>query len=347
MNILRVSGSPHVHTDNSVNKIMYGVIYAMIPAALVSIYFFGFSALRVLLISVVACLLVEYLIQKYLLKSAISITDGSAIITGVLLAFNVPCNLPWWIIVIGAIVAIGIGKMSFGGLGKNIFNPALVGRVFLLISFPVQMTSWPVPKPLFAKTVTDAITGPTPLGALKGELYKEGATIQKVMQDGITYIQDGVEVTYRIPSYVDQLLGNMGGSLGEISAIALLIGAIYMLFRKIITWHIPAGYLGSAIIFSGILWLADPLHFIDPLFHLITGGMMLGVFFMATDMVTSPMSAKGQLIFGAGAGILTILIRVFGAYPEGVSFAILIMNAFVPLIDRGFKPKRFGETVKN
>lgn len=346
MNILRVSGSPHVHTDNSVNKIMYGVIYAMIPAALVSIYFFGFSALRVLLISVVACLLVEYLIQKYLLKSAISITDGSAIITGVLLAFNVPCNLPWWIIVIGAIVAIGIGKMSFGGLGKNIFNPALVGRVFLLISFPVQMTSWPVPKPLFAKTVTDAITGPTPLGALKGELYKEGATIQKVMQDGITYIQDGVEVTYRIPSYVDQLLGNMGGSLGEISAIALLIGAIYMLFRKIITWHIPAGYLGSAIIFSGILWLADPLHFIDPLFHLITGGMMLGVFFMATDMVTSPMSAKGQLIFGAGAGILTILIRVFGAYPEGVSFAILIMNAFVPLIDRGFKPKRFGETIK-
>lgn len=347
MNIFKVSGSPHVHTDNSVNKIMYGVIYAMIPAALVSIYFFGFSALRVLLISVVACLLVEYLIQKYLLKSAISITDGSAIITGVLLAFNVPCNLPWWIIIIGAIVAIGIGKMSFGGLGKNIFNPALVGRVFLLISFPVQMTSWPIPKPLFAKAVTDAITGPTPLGALKGELYKEGATIQKVMQDGITYIQDGVEVTYRIPSYVDQLLGNMGGSLGEISAIALLIGAIYMLFRKIITWHIPAGYLGSAIIFSGILWLADPLHFIDPLFHLVTGGMMLGVFFMATDMVTSPMSAKGQLIFGAGAGILTILIRVFGAYPEGVSFAILIMNAFVPLIDRGFKPKRFGETVKN
>ena len=346
MNIFKVSGSPHVHTDNSVNKIMYGVIYAMIPAALVSIYFFGFSAVRVLLISVVACLLVEYIIQKYLLKSAISITDGSAIITGVLLAFNVPCNLPWWIIIIGAIVAIGIGKMSFGGLGKNIFNPALVGRVFLLISFPVQMTSWPIPKPLFTKAVTDAITGPTPLGALKGELYKEGATIQKVMQDGITYIQDGVEVTYRIPSYVDQLLGNMGGSLGEISAIALLIGAIYMLFRKIITWHIPAGYLGSAIIFSGILWLADPLHFIDPLFHLVTGGMMLGVFFMATDMVTSPMSAKGQLIFGAGAGILTILIRVFGAYPEGVSFAILIMNAFVPLIDRGFKPKRFGETIK-
>ena len=167
------------------------------------------------------------------------------------------------------------------------------------------------------------------------------------MQDGITYIQDGVEVTYRIPAYVDQLFGNMGGSLGEISAIALLIGAIYMLFRKIITWHIPAGYLGSAIIFSGILWLADPSYFIDPLFHLITGGMMLGVFFMATDMVTSPMSAKGQLIFGAGAGILTILIRVFGAYPEGVSFAILIMNAFVPLIDRGFKPKRFGEIVKN
>jgi len=346
MNIFKLSGSPHVHTDNSVNKIMYGVIYAMIPAMLVSIYFFGFGAVRVLLISVISCMLVEFLIQKYILKSEVTITDGSAIITGILLAFNVPSNLPWLIIVIGAIVAIGIGKMSFGGLGKNIFNPALVGRVFLLISFPVQMTSWPVPKPLFAKTVTDAITGPTPLGALKEELTKKGATVQGIMQDGISYIQDGIEVTYRIPSYVDQLLGNMGGSLGEISAIALIIGAIYMLFRKIITWQIPAGYIGSVVVFSGILWLVDPAHFVDPMFHLVTGGMILGVFFMATDMVSSPMSPKGQLIFGVGAGVLTISIRVFGAYPEGVSFAILIMNAFVPLIDRGFKPVRFGEKIK-
>jgi len=346
MNILKISGSPHVHTDNSVDKIMYGVIYAMIPALLVSIYFFGLGAVNVILVSVIACVLFEYLVQKFLLKGPTTITDGSAIITGILLAFNVPSNLPIHIIIIGAFVSIVIGKMSFGGVGKNIFNPALVGRVFLLISFPVQMTSWPVPKALFSGVVTDAITGPTPLGALKEELKKEGATVQNIMEKGITYIEDGVEVTYHIPSYVDQLMGQMGGSLGEISAIALIIGALYMLYRKIITWEIPAAYLGSVIVFSGILWLINPNLYVDPLFHLVTGGMMLGIFFMATDMVSSPMSSNGQLIFGAGAGILTILIRVFGAYPEGVSFAILIMNAFVPLIDRGFKPVRFGEVVK-
>jgi electron transport complex protein RnfD len=346
MNILKISGSPHVHTDNSVNKIMYGVVYAMIPALLVSIYFFGLGAIKVILISVIACLLFEFLVQKYLIKGPTTITDGSAIITGILLAFNVPSNLPVHIIIIGAFVSIVIGKMSFGGVGKNIFNPALVGRVFLLISFPVQMTSWPVPKALFAGGLTDAVTGPTPLGALKEELKKEGASVQDIMEKGITYIDNGKEVTYRIPEYVDQLMGNMGGSLGEISAIALIIGAIYMLFRKIITWETPTAYIGSVVLFSGILWMIDPTIYVDPLFHLITGGMMLGVFYMATDMVSSPMSSKGQLIFGAGAGILTILIRVFGAYPEGVSFAILIMNAFVPLIDRGFKPKRFGEVIK-
>lgn len=260
--------------------------------------------------------------------------DGSAMITGILLAFNVPSNLPWWIILIGAIVSIGVGKMSFGGLGKNIFNPALVGRVFLLISFPVQMTSWPVAKALFGgSAVTDAITGPTPLGIMK-EGLAGGKTVQEIMPE--------------IPDYVTQLMtGFQGGSLGEVSALALVLGAIYMLYRKIITWEIPTAYLGSVIIFSGILWLVNPSLYVDPVFHLITGGMLLGVFFMATDMVTSPMSTKGQLIFGAGAGILTILIRVFGAYPEGVSFAILIMNAFVPLIDKGFKPKRFGELVKS
>ncbi|MCD4697375.1 MAG: RnfABCDGE type electron transport complex subunit D [Bacteroidales bacterium] len=333
MNLLKVSGSPHIHTDNSVTKIMYGVIYAMIPALLVSIYFFGLDAVRVILMSVVMCLMVEFLIQKYILKSEVAITDGSAIITGILLAFNVPSNLPWWIILIGAIVAIGVGKMSFGGLGKNIFNPALVGRVFLLISFPVQMTSWPMPKPLGGTALTDAVTGPTPLGVMK-EGLAAGRTVQDIMPE--------------IPDYIQQMMtGFQGGSLGEVSAFALILGAIYMLYRKIITWHIPGAYLGSVILFSGILWLVDPTMYVDPLFHLITGGMMLGVFYMATDMVSSPMSPKGQLIFGAGAGILTILIRVFGAYPEGVSFAILIMNAFVPIIDRGFKPKRFGEIIKS
>jgi electron transport complex protein RnfD len=317
----------------------------MIPALLVSVYFFGMGAVRVILISVVASMLFEYLIQKYLIKGPATLTDGSAIITGVLLAFNVPSNLPIVIIIIGAFVAIAIGKMSFGGLGKNIFNPALVGRVFLLISFPVQMTSWPVPKPLFAKGLTDAITGPTPLGALKEEL-KKGDTVQQIMDNGVTFLENGKQVIYHIPSYMDSLMGDMGGSLGEISAIAILIGAIYMFLKKVITWEIPTAYIGSVIIFSGILWMVDPAHYVNPLFHLLTGGLMLGAFFMATDMVTSPMSSKGQLVFGLGAGILTILIRVFGAYPEGVSFAILIMNAFVPLIDLGFKPKRFGEVAK-
>lgn len=332
MNILTISGSPHVHTDNSTKKIMYGVVIAMVPAALISIYFFGLDALRVIALSVISCLAVEYIIQKYLMKTAVTITDGSAIVTGVLLAFNVPSNLPWWIILIGAIVSIGIAKMSFGGLGKNVFNPALVGRVFLLISFPVQMTSWPIPKPLFAEKLTDAVTGPTPLGILK-----EGLMADKTVQD----------IMPELPNYVNNLMtGFQGGSLGEVSAFALLLGALYMLYRKIITWHIPAAYLGSVVVFSGILWLADPTQYVDPLFHLVTGGIMLGVFYMATDMVSSPMSVRGQLVFGAGCGILTILIRVFGAYPEGVSFAILIMNAFVPLIDRAFKPVRFGEVVK-
>ena len=345
MSLFTISGSPHVHSDTTTKKLMYSVIYAMIPALLVSVYFFGMGAVRVILISVVASLLFEYLIQKYLIKGPATITDGSAIITGILLAFNVPSNLPTIILIIGAFVAIAIGKMSFGGLGKNIFNPALVGRVFLLISFPVQMTSWPVPKPLFAKGLTDAITGPTPLGALKEEL-KKGETVQQIMDNGVSFLENGKQVVYHIPSYMDSLLGDMGGSLGEISAIAILIGAVYMLLKKVITWEIPTAFIGSVVIFTGILWLVDPAHFVNPLFHLLTGGLMLGAFFMATDMVTSPMSSKGQLVFGLGAGILTVLIRVFGAYPEGVSFAILIMNAFVPLIDLGFKPKRFGEVVK-
>ncbi len=345
MSLFTISGSPHVHSDTTTKKLMYSVIYAMIPALLVSVYFFGMGAVRVILISVVASLLFEYLIQKYLIKGPATITDGSAIITGILLAFNVPSNLPTIILIIGAFVAIAIGKMSFGGLGKNIFNPALVGRVFLLISFPVQMTSWPVPKPLFAKGLTDAITGPTPLGALKEEL-KKGETVQQIMDNGVSFLENGKQVVYHIPSYMDSLLGDMGGSLGEISAIAILIGAAYMLLKKVITWEIPTAFIGSVVIFTGILWLVDPAHFVNPLFHLLTGGLMLGAFFMATDMVTSPMSSKGQLVFGLGAGILTVLIRVFGAYPEGVSFAILIMNAFVPLIDLGFKPKRFGEVVK-
>ncbi len=327
MNKLIISGSPHIHDEQSVRNIMYGVVIAMIPAMLVSFYFFGLDAARVIFISVAGCLLFEYLIQRFIIKEKVTITDGSAIVTGVLLAFNVPSNLPAWIILTGALVSIGIAKMTFGGLGKNPFNPALVGRVFLMISFPVQMTSWPVSKPLFSGYIPDATTGPTPLGIFK-EGLSAGKTVEEIMPD--------------LPDYFQLLWGNHGGSLGEVSAFALIIGAVFMFMRKIITWPIPTSYIGSVVIFSGILWLIDPTLFINPLFHLLTGGMMLGVFYMATDMVTSPMSNRGQLIFGAGAGILTMLIRIWGVYPEGVSFAILIMNAFVPLINRSFKPKKYG-----
>lgn len=331
MSLLTVSGSPHVHADESVKKIMYGVLISLIPAILVSFYFFGLGAVLVTLTAVVSCLVFEFLIQKYLIKGPVTIFDGSAIITGVLLAFNVPSNLPLGIVVIGSFVAIGMGKMTFGGLGKNPFNPALVGRVFMMISFPVQMTTWPKPIPLSTQ-LTDVITGPTALAVVK---------------DGVGRGEKVSELLARVPDYTELFVGNMGGSLGEVSAIALILGGLYMLMRKIISWHIPVSYIGSVLVFTGILWMVNPDMYVDPVFHLITGGLMLGAIYMATDMVTSPMTPGGMLIFGVGCGVLTVVIRVFGAYPEGVSFAILIMNAFVPIIDRAFKPKRFGEEVKN
>lgn len=325
---LLISPSPHVHSGDSIEKNMYGVLIALIPAFICSVFFFGMGAIIVTLTSVVACLFFEYVIQKYLLKQQPTIFDGSALITGVLLAFNVPSNLPIWIILIGALVAIGIGKMSFGGLGCNIFNPALVGRVFLLISFPVQMTTWPLPEG-FASSYIDARTGATPLGMLK-EAVKSGQSLTDVLTPDF------------FSGYKNMLLGNMGGSLGEVAALALLVGFVYMLFRKIITWHIPVTIFATVILFSGILNLCNPEHFAGPVFHLLSGGMMLGAIFMATDYVTSPMTVKGMIIYGAGIGILTVVIRVFGAYPEGMSFAILIMNAFTPLINRYCKPVRFA-----
>ena len=330
-NKLTVSMSPHDYGKDSVKKIMYGVIIAMLPAFFVSVYYFGFDAIKVNLIAIAACIFFEWLFQKVFIKGKPTIVDGSAIVTGMLLAFNVPSNLPWWIIIIGALVAIGIAKMSFGGLGNNPFNPALVGRVFLLISFPVQMTSWPKISVLnFA--MTDAQTGATPLAIVK-EGLKNG--------EGFSNIMDSMP-----HSYADMLMGNIGGSLGEISAIALLIGGLFMLFRKIITWHIPVSILGTVAIFTGILYGINSEIYADPTFHLLTGGLMLGAIFMATDMVTSPMTPKGMIIYGVGIGVITVLIRVWGAYPEGVSFAILLMNAVVPLINNWSKPKRFGETVK-
>lgn len=323
---LTVSPSPHIHSDDTVQKLMYGVIIAMLPALAVSFFVFGIGAVYVTLLSILSCVVVEFAITKYLLKKEPTVMDGSAIITGILLAFNVPSSLPWWAIVIGSIVAIGIGKTAFGGLGNNPFNPALVGRVFLLISFPVPMTSWPVP---FASRLQflDATTGATPLAIIK-EGIDAGKPISELMSE--------------IPSYFNLFLGGLGGSVGEISAIALIIGLIYMLWKKIITWHIPISMIATIFIFSGILWLINPERFIDPVFHLLTGGVMLGAIFMATDYVTSPMTVKGMLIYGIGIGFITVIIRVFGSYPEGVSFAILIMNGFVPLMNKYIKPKRFG-----
>lgn len=309
---------------------MWGVVLALVPAMLVSFWYFGLGAILSVAIAVFTCVAVEYLVAEFILKEEPSIADGSAVITGILLAFNVPSNIPWWELVIGSIFAIAVVKMSFGGLGKNPFNPALAGRVFMLISFPVDMTTWPLP--LQNRFVlVDALTGPTALGTLN-EGLKNGETISQFAS--------------KLPDYAHLMTGNIGGSLGEVSAIALLIGGIYMLYRKIITWHIPVSYLLTVFLFTGLLWLINPERYIDPVFHLLAGGLILGAVFMATDMVTSPMNPKGMLIFGLGCGLLTVLIRIWGSYPEGVSFAILIMNAVTPLINKYVKPKRFGETVK-
>jgi electron transport complex protein RnfD len=310
---------------------MFGVVVALLPALFASIFYFGYGAIIVTTTSVVSCLLFEYLIQRFIFRKPISITDGSALVTGLLLAFNLPSNIPVFIIIIGSFIAIAVAKMTFGGLGNNPFNPALVGRVFMLISFPVQMTSWPVPAG-FGTGYTDAITGATPLALIK-EGLKNGESISQLVT--------------QIPTPAQMFLGKMGGSLGEVAAVALLIGFIYLLVKKIITWHIPVSIIGTMAIFTTVLWLINPEKNADPVFHILAGGVLLGAIFMATDYVTSPMNPKSMIIYGCGIGILTVIIRVWGAYPEGVSFAILIMNAFVPLMNTYIKPKRFGEEVKN
>jgi len=327
--LLTVSPSPHNYGKDTIKSLMYGVLLALIPTTFVALYFFGIGALVVILTSVISALIFEYLITKFILKKEPTLTDGSAMITGLLLAFNVPSNLPIWIILIGVLVAIGVGKMTFGGLGNNPFNPALVGRVFLLVSFPVQMTSWPLPIQSRMQYL-DAVTGATPLG---------------VMKEGLRNGESAKDLLMQIPDNMQMLIGNMGGSLGEVAGLAIILGLAWMLYKKVITWHIPFSMIGTIIVLSGIFWLVNPDKYADPIFHVLTGGVLLGAVFMATDYVTSPMTTKGQLIFGTGIGLLTVVIRLFGAYPEGVSFAILIMNAFVPLINIYVKPKRFGEVI--
>ena len=314
-----VAASPHIHNPQTTQSLMRDVLIALVPAFSLSVFVYGLDVLRVTAIAVVSCVLLEYLIQRFLIKGDCTVKNLSAVLTGVLLAFNLPSDIPWWIVVIGSVVAIGVAKMTFGGLGRNPFNPALVGRVFLLIAYPVQMTSFP--KPITPEFV-DAFAGATPLAALKTQAVELGDV-----------------------NFLNMLSGVMPGSLGEISAISLLVGGIYMIWRKVITWHIPVAVLGSMALFAVVVAFmkgGGSLFYELPAFHLMAGGALLGAIFMATDYVTSPMTHKGMLIYGVGIGVITMIIRLWGAYPEGMSFAILLMNAVTPLINKYVKPKRFG-----
>ena len=325
MSKLLVSPSPHIHSKDSTKRLMLDVVIALIPAVICSVVFYGWQELLVLGVSVASCVLLEWAITKFMLKQPSTVGDLSAVITGILLALNLPYTTPWWVVFIGAVVAIGIAKMTFGGLGQNIWNPALVGRVFLLVSFPTYMTSWSAPKGLFG---VDAVSGATPLGAVQEGLM-QGSTIQEIMTSG------GYD-------YGHMLLANLGGSAGEVCALALLAGWVYLCVRKVIKPWITLSIFATVALTALVFWLADPSRFTDPLFNLLTGGLVLGACFMATDYVTSPMSLWGGVVFGVGIGFLTMMIRYFGSYPEGVSFAILIMNSVVPLLNMWFKQKKFG-----
>ena len=315
-----VSPSPHIHADVSTRRIMLDVILALLPAVIISFLFYGWSEILIMAVSVASCVLLEWAITKWLLKAPSTIGDLSAVVTGILLAMNLPSTTPWWIVIIGAVVAIGVAKMTFGGLGQNVFNPAITGRVFLLISFPQQMTDWTA-APGFLHA-TDAISGSTLLG-----VYSEG---------GMDALQ---AMGYPLDT---SLFFDIGGSAGEISVLALLAGFIYLLIRKVVKPWIPLSIFATVIVFSGICYLVDPEVYTGPAFNLLTGGLVLGACFMATDYVTSPMSNWGGVIYGIGIGIIVMLIRYFGSYPEGMSFAILIMNMTVPLLNRWFHQKKYG-----
>ena len=299
---------------------MRDVIIALLPAVIVSVLFYGWSELLILGVSVLSCVLLEWAITKYLLKAPSTIGDLSAVVTGILLAMNLPTTTPWWIVFIGAVVAIGVAKMTFGGLGQNPFNPAITGRVFLLISFPAQMTDWSVPQGFIH--ASDAVSGATLLGR-----FNEG---------GVAAV-DGT-------NYLHTLFFNIGGAAGEVCSVALLLGFVYLLVRKVVKPWITLSIFATIAVFSGIFYLVDPAQYMDPLFHLLTGGVILGACFMATDYVTSPMSTKGGIIYGIGIGLLVMLIRMFGSYPEGMSFAILIMNMVTPLINMWCHQKKYGRS---
>ncbi len=315
-----VSPSPHIHANVSTRSLMLDVIIALTPAIVVSVLFYGWSELLILAVSVASCVLLEWAITKYMLKAPSTIGDMSAVVTGLLLAMNLPSTTPWWVVFIGALVSIGVAKMTFGGIGQNPFNPAITGRVFLLISFPTYMTDWTVPQGFIHSS--DAVSGATLLGR-----YAEG----------------GVEAVAGT-DYLNTLFLNIGGSAGEISTLALLVGFAYLLVRKVIKPWITLSIFATIAVFSGIFWMIDPSTYTDPLFNLLTGGVVLGACFMATDYVTSPMSNLGGVIYGIGIGLLVMLIRYFGAYPEGMSFAILIMNMVVPLLNNWCHQKKYGRS---
>lgn len=315
-----VSPSPHIHANVSTRSLMHDVIIALTPAIVVSVLFYGWSELLILAVSVASCVLLEWAITKYMLKAPSTIGDMSAVVTGLLLAMNLPSTTPWWVVFIGALMSIGVAKMTFGGIGQNPFNPAITGRVFLLISFPTYMTDWTVPQGFIHSS--DAVSGATLLGR-----YAEG----------------GVEAVAGT-DYLNTLFLNIGGSAGEISTLALLVGFAYLLVRKVIKPWITLSIFATIAVFSGIFWMIDPSTYTDPLFNLLTGGVVLGACFMATDYVTSPMSNLGGVIYGIGIGLLVMLIRYFGAYPEGMSFAILIMNMVVPLLNNWCHQKKYGRS---
>lgn len=312
---LTLTTSPHLHSDESVPDIMRQVIWALIPAIGAAVYFFGLRALLLLTVCSGACLLSEHICQK-LRKQETTIGDGSALITGILLALILPPAIPLWAAALGAVVAIVMGKMVFGGLGHNKFNPALVGRAFLQAAFPVMMTTWSSPSQNIASLNISVITQATPLAAMKFQ--------------------------HQLTGYAQLFWGNVGGSLGETSVFAILIGGLYLMVKRIADWRIIAGIFISAILFSGILWQINPTQYANPLFHLLSGGFMLGTFFMATDMVASPATPRGRWLYGAGIGFLIILIRSFSGLPEGVMYAILLMNAVSPLIERYTQPRQYG-----
>ena len=324
--MLKISTAPHMQTNQDTRSIMRDVIIALMPAAAMAIMFFGINAFAVILTSVAACMMWEYLANRFWFKKGNTVTDLSAVITGLLLAYNLPSSMPLWMVLIGAFMAIVVGKLCYGGLGKNIFNPALVGRVFLFISFPVQMTRWPQPE--FMRIFsTDVQTSATPLGIIK---HLDANT-------SASYLSS------HLPNYWQMFFGDTGGCLGEVSAFALLLGLSYLLWRRIISWHIPAFYIGTVFAITAFLYLLTGDVRYNPVIHLLSGGLILGAVYMATDYATSPMTQKGQIVFAIGCGLLTVIIRLWSAYPEGVSFAILIMNALVPLIDKYVQPRYYGQ----